>query len=68
MCSRAGFVSNTGSDSVTLFDKQRRQVAAIILTCARPAGLGLDRQGGRLSVAGPRGADHPPGRFAGVDP
>lgn len=54
MVSRAGFVSNTGSDSVTLFDKQRRQVAAIIPTCGRPAGLALDRQAGRLYVACPR--------------
>lgn len=49
--SLAGFVSNSQSNTVTVFDKRLRQAAAVVPTGERPAGLALDRQRGRLYVA-----------------
>ena len=51
MQSLAGFVSNTQSNTITVFDKRLRQAAAVIPTGQRPSGLALDRQAGRLYVA-----------------
>jgi YVTN family beta-propeller protein len=47
----AGFVTNTGSNTITVFDKQLGQAVAAIDTCAGPAGMALDRQRRRLYVA-----------------
>ena len=46
-----GLVSNTGSDTITVFDKALGQVAAVVDTCARPAGMVLDRHRRRAYVA-----------------
>ena len=48
---RLGFVSNAGSDTVTVFDKQLAQVTAVLDTCAGPSGMVLDQQRRRLYVA-----------------
>lgn len=48
-----GFVTNSGSDSITVFDKSLGQVVAITDTCAGPAGMALDRQRSRVYVACP---------------
>jgi YVTN family beta-propeller protein len=39
----AGFVTNSGSNTITVFDKSLGQAVAIIDTCARPAGMALDQ-------------------------
>jgi YVTN family beta-propeller protein len=49
----AGFVTNSGSNTVTVFDKQIAQAVAVIDTCAGPAGLALDQRRRRLYVACP---------------
>lgn len=49
----AGFVTNTGSNTITVFDKQIMQAVAVIDTCAGPAGLALDQRRRRLYVACP---------------
>lgn len=46
-----GLVTNTGSNTITVFDTSLVQVAAVIDTCARPAGMALDRRGRRAYVA-----------------
>ncbi len=46
-----GFVSNTGSNSVTVFDKNLEQAVGVIETCAGPAGMALDQRRRRLYVA-----------------
>lgn len=51
IASLAGFVSNTGADAITVFDRRLYQVAAVIPTCGGPAGLALDQRSGRLYVA-----------------
>ena len=48
---RLGFVSATGSDVVTVFDRVTRQVVAVVPTGRDPRGLALDRIQGRLYVA-----------------
>jgi YVTN family beta-propeller protein len=48
---RLGFVSNSGSDDVTVFDKHSRQVVDVMATGRRPAGMALDQRGRRLYVA-----------------
>lgn len=53
MLSLAGFVSSSTSNAVTVFDKKRRQVAAVVPTGSRPAGMALDQRAGRLYVACP---------------
>ena len=50
----AGFVTNTGSNTITVFDKQLMQAVAVVDTCAAPAGLALDQRSRRLYVACPR--------------
>ncbi len=47
----AGFVTNTGSNTVTVFDKQIAQAVAVVDTCAGPTGLALDQRRRRLYVA-----------------
>lgn len=47
----AGFVSNTGSHAITVFDKHLGQAVAAIGGCGGPAGLALDPGRRRLYVA-----------------
>ena len=47
----AGFVTNAGSNAITVFDKQLGQAVAAIGTCAGPAGMALDQRRRRLYVA-----------------
>jgi len=47
----AGFVSNAGSNAITVFDKHLGQAVAVIDTCAGPAGMALDQRRRRLYVA-----------------
>ena len=47
----AGFVSNSGSNTITIFDKQMLQAVAVVDTCAGPGGLALDQRQRRLYVA-----------------
>lgn len=53
MVGRAGFVSNSRSNSIVVFDKQLRQVAAMIPVPGGPSGMALDQQSARLYVACP---------------
>ena len=46
-----GFVSNAGSNTLTVFDKHLAQVIAVIDTCAGPSGMALDQQRRRLYLA-----------------
>jgi YVTN family beta-propeller protein len=46
-----GFVANSGSDDVTLFDKRSFQVFDVIATGRRPGGMALDQRARRLYVA-----------------
>ena len=50
----AGFVTNSGANTITVFDKQIAQAVAVIDTCAGPAGLALDQRQRRLYVACPK--------------
>jgi len=47
----AGFVTNSSSNTITVFDKQIMQAVAVVDTCAGPAGLALDQRRRRLYVA-----------------
>lgn len=47
----AGFVTNAGSNTITVFDKSLAQAVAVIDTCAGPSGLALDQRRQRLYVA-----------------
>jgi YVTN family beta-propeller protein len=47
----AGFVTNAGSNMITVFDKNIAQAVAVIDTCAGPAGMALDQRRRRLYVA-----------------
>jgi YVTN family beta-propeller protein len=47
----SGFVSNSGSDTVAVFDKKAGQVTDIIATGSTPMGMAIDRLLGRLYVA-----------------
>jgi YVTN family beta-propeller protein len=51
LAERLAFVSDTGSDSVTVFDRRTRRVAAVIPTGREPQGLAVDPRLGRLYVA-----------------
>jgi YVTN family beta-propeller protein len=44
-------VTNSGSNTITVFDKSLAQAVAVIDTCAGPSGMALDRHGRRLFVA-----------------
>ncbi len=48
---RAGFVTNAGSNSITVFEKSLGQAVAVIDTCAGPSGMALDQRRRRLYVA-----------------
>ncbi len=47
----AGFVTNSGSNTITVFDKSLAQATAVIDTCAGPFGMALDRRRLRVYVA-----------------
>ena len=47
----AGFVTNSGSNTMTVFDKHLMQAVAVIDTCAGPAGMALDQRRRRVYVA-----------------
>lgn len=51
MADLAGFVSNTGSNTITVFDKRLSQAVGIIESCAGPAGMALDQVRRRAYVA-----------------
>ena len=46
-----GFVANSGSDDVTVFDKKSLEVFAVIATGGGPSGLALDQRARRLYIA-----------------
>ena len=47
----AGFVSNAGSSTITVFDRNLTQAVAAIETCAGPSGMAIDRRRRVLHVA-----------------
>ncbi|OGP64820.1 MAG: hypothetical protein A2169_04970 [Deltaproteobacteria bacterium RBG_13_47_9] len=47
----AGYVTNGGSNNITVFDKKTGQVIGIIATGRGPAGMVLDQRSGRAYVA-----------------
>ena len=47
----SGFVSNSGSNTITVFDKRIGQAVAVIETCAGPSGMALDQRRRTLYVA-----------------
>jgi YVTN family beta-propeller protein len=49
--SLTGYVSNLGSNNITVFDKKLWKVLAIIATGREPAGMALDQRQGRAYVA-----------------
>ena len=51
IASRAGFVSNSRSNTITVFDKRLRQAPARHPHGAGPSGMALDQRSGRLYVA-----------------
>ena len=46
-----GYVSNLGSNNITVFDKKLCKVLAVIVTGRGPAGMALDQRQGRAYVA-----------------
>lgn len=48
-----GYVSNSGSNNITIFDKLRNQVTGLIVTSGSPAGMVLDQNRRRAYVALP---------------
>jgi len=49
----AGFVTNGGSNTMTVFDKRLGQAVGVIETCAGPSGMALDQRRRRAYVACP---------------
>jgi len=49
--SLSGYVSNTGSNNITVFDKRLGQVVGVIATGRGPAGMALDQRLRRVYVA-----------------
>ena len=49
--SLTGYVSNLGSNNITVFDKKLNKVLAVIVTGRGPAGMALDQRQGRAYVA-----------------
>jgi YVTN family beta-propeller protein len=47
----AGFVTNSGSNTITVFDKGLAQAVAVVNTCAGPSGMALDRRRLRVYLA-----------------
>ena len=54
LADHAGFVTNSGSNTITVFDKSLAQAVAVINTCAGPFGMALDRRRLRVYVACPK--------------
>lgn len=54
MMSLSGFASAPSADTITVFDKRRRQAAAVIPVAGQPSGMALDQRAGRLYVACPQ--------------
>jgi YVTN family beta-propeller protein len=50
-----GFVTNSGSNTITVFDKSLAQAAAVIDTCAGPFGMAVDQRRRRAYVACSKG-------------
>jgi YVTN family beta-propeller protein len=48
-----GFVTNSGSNSITVFDKRARRATGLITTEGSPTGMALDQAVGRVYVAMP---------------
>ena len=46
-----GYVSNSGSNNITLFDKKTNQVTGVIVTGRNPAGMAVDQSRRRAYVA-----------------
>jgi YVTN family beta-propeller protein len=46
-----GFVTNSGSDHITVFDKKKAEVVGIIPTGMRPSGMAFDQRNGKIYVA-----------------
>ncbi len=46
-----GYVTNTGSDTLTVFDKQAKEVVGVIATGREPRGLAFDQQRKRAYVS-----------------
>jgi YVTN family beta-propeller protein len=53
MPDRSGFISNAGSNTITVFDKGLAQAVAAINTCDGPAGMAVDQRRRRVYVACP---------------
>ena len=51
MADHVGLVTNSGANTITVFDKKLGQAVALIDTCARPAGLAFDQHRRRVFVA-----------------
>lgn len=49
--SLVGYVTNTGSNNITVFDKKSRRVLAMITTGRGPSGMALDQRAARAYVA-----------------
>lgn len=49
----AGYVSNYGSNTITVFDKKSGQAAGVIATSGQPAGMAMNQRAGRVYVALP---------------
>ena len=49
--SLTGYVTNTGSNNITVFDKKLGQVTGVIVMGSRPAGIALDQRSKRAYVA-----------------
>jgi YVTN family beta-propeller protein len=46
-----GYVTNSGSNNIMVFDKKLRKILAVIVTGRGPAGMALDQRQGRAYVA-----------------
>lgn len=46
-----GYVTNSGSDNIMIFDKKLNKILAVIVTGRGPAGMALDQRQGRAYVA-----------------
>jgi YVTN family beta-propeller protein len=49
--SLTGYVTNSGSNNIMVFDKKLRKILAVIVTGRGPAGMALDQRQGRAYVA-----------------
>ena len=46
-----GYVTNSASNNITVFDKKAEQAVAVIATGSRPAGMAMDQNRRRAYVA-----------------